>query len=175
MFINIFDDFSWQLLVGMKLNVYLCKLKIDKGMCTCVETIQKTFYDVKKQTDKIAVSSYDIDSFLDRINSIRIPLESVTGDILQFVELVRMHFVELDANDSLELLHDFLKTRNKMYDVYANLYRSSLYVGMKNAVKEFHHSANLFSELCDDLQKYNVELPNDSMYQSQVDKLNAIA
>ena len=46
MFINIFDDFSWQLLVGMKLNVYLCKLKIDKGMCTCVETIQKTFYDV---------------------------------------------------------------------------------------------------------------------------------
>jgi hypothetical protein len=46
---------------------------------------------------------------------------------------------------------------------------------MKNAVKEFHHSANLFSELCDDLQKYNVELPNDSMYQSQVDKLNAIA
>ena len=62
-----------------------------------------------------------------------------------------------------------------MYDVYTKLYRSSLYVGMKNAVKEFHHSANLFSELCDDLHKYNVELPDDSMYQSQVEKLNAIA
>lgn len=159
----------------MELIIYLCKLKIDKGMCTCVETIQKTFYDVKKQTDKIAVSSSDIDSFLDRINSIRIPLEGVTGDILELVELVRLHFVELDAKDSIELLHDFLKTRNKMYEVYAKLYRSTLYVGMKNAVKEFHHSANLFSELCDDLQKYNVELPNDSIYQSQVDKLNAIA
>ena len=46
---------------------------------------------------------------------------------------------------------------------------------MKNAVKEVHHSANLFSEMCDDLYKYNVELPNDSEYQDLVQKLNAIA
>lgn len=32
-------------------------------MCTCVETIQKTFISVKKQTEKIDVYSSDIDSF----------------------------------------------------------------------------------------------------------------
>ena len=144
-------------------------------MCTCVETIQKTFIGVKKQTDKIDVCSSDIDSFLDRINSIRKPVENVTGDILQFVELVREHFVELNGDDSKMLLDEFVKTRQKMYVVYAKLHKSSLYVGMKTAVKNFYYSANLFSEMCDDLQKYNIELPKDSDYQDRVEKLNAIA
>jgi len=144
-------------------------------MCTCVETIQKTFVSVKRQTDRIDVCSSDIDAFLDRINAIRKPVEDVTRDILQFVELVREHFTELDATDSSMLLGEFVKTRQKMYEVYAKLHRSSLYVGMKNAVKEFYYSANLFSELCDDLLKYNIELPKDSDYQNQVEALNAIA
>lgn len=144
-------------------------------MCTCVETIQNTFIGVKKQTDKIDVCSSDIDSFLDRINSIRKPVENVTGDILQFVELVREHFVELNGDDSKMLLDEFVKTRQKMYVVYAKLHKSSLYVGMKTAVKNFYYSANLFSEMCDDLQKYNIELPKDSDYQDRVEKLNAIA
>jgi hypothetical protein len=42
-------------------------------------------------------------------------------------------------------------------------------------VKNFYYSANLFSEMCDDLQKYNIDLPKDSDYQNQVEKLNAIA
>ena len=110
-------------------------------MCTCVETIQKTFIGVKKQTDKIDVCSSDIDSFLDRINSIRKPVENVTGDILQFVELVREHFVELNGDDSKMLLDEFVKTRQKMYVVYAKLHKSSLYVCMKTAVKNFYYSA----------------------------------
>ena len=144
-------------------------------MCTCVETIQKTFVSVKKQTDEINVCSSDIDSFLDRINSIRKPVEEVTRDILQFVELVRNHFVELNAEDSASFLNDFIKTRQKMYEAYTKLRNSTLYVGMKNAVKEFRHSADLFSEMCDDLQKYNIELSKDSEYQDLVDRLNAIS
>ena len=144
-------------------------------MCTCVETIQKTFVSVKKQTDEINVCSSDIDSFLDRINSIRKPVEEVTRDILQFVELVRNHFVELNAEDSASLLNDFIKTRQKMYEAYTKLRNSTLYIGMKNAVKEFRHSADLFSEMCDDLQKYNIELSKDSEYQDLVDRLNAIS
>lgn len=144
-------------------------------MCTCVETIQRTFVSVKKQTDEINVCSSDIDSFLDRINSIKKPVEEVTSDILQFVELVRKYFVELNAEDSVLLLNDFIKTRQKMYEAYAKLYKSPLYVGMKNAVKEFRHSADLFSEMCEDLQKYNVELSKDSEYQDLVERLNAIA
>lgn len=144
-------------------------------MCSCVETIQKTFVGVKKQTDEINVCSSDIDSFLDRINSIRKPVEEITRDILQFVELVRDHFVELNAEDSALLLTDFIKTRQKMYEAYTKLRNSTLYVGMKNAVKEFRHSADLFSEMCEDLQKYNIELSKDSEYQDLVERLNAIA
>ena len=62
-------------------------------MCTCVETIQKTFVGVKKQTDKIDDCSFDIDNFLDKINSIEKPVEKVTRDILKLVELVHEHFV----------------------------------------------------------------------------------
>jgi len=144
-------------------------------MCSCVETIQKTFVGVKKQTDEINVCSSDIDSFLDRINSIRKPVEEITRDILQFVELVRDHFVELNAEDSALLLTDFIKTRQKMYEAYTKLRNSTLYVGMKNAVKEFRHSADLFSEMCEDLQKCNIELSKDSEYQDLVERLNAIA
>ncbi len=144
-------------------------------MCTCVETIQKTFLGVKKQTENIDVCSSDIDSFLDKINSIKKPVEEVTLDILQFIELVHDHFVELSPEDSAVLLKDFTVTRKKMYEVYAKLRNSSLYVGMKNAVKEFHHSADLFSEMCDDMQKYNIELPEDSEYKDLVEKLNALA
>lgn len=144
-------------------------------MCTCVETIQKNFVGVKRQTETIDVCSSDMDSFLDKINSIRIPVENVTRDILNFVELVREHFIELNRDDSIMLLNEFVLTRQKMYEVYARLHNSSLYVGMKVAVKEFYHSAILFSEMCDDLQKYNIELPNDPEYQDLVDKLNAMA
>lgn len=144
-------------------------------MCTCVETIQKTFIGVREQTEKIDDCSFDIDSFLDKINSIRKPVEDVTRDILNLVELVREHFVELNAEDSILLLNDFIKTRQKMYEVYAKLHKSSLYVGMKNAVKEFRHSADLFSEMCVDLQKYNVDLSKDSDYQNLTERLNAIA
>lgn len=144
-------------------------------MCTCVETIQKTFIDVREQTEKIDDCSFDIDIFLDRINSIRKPVEDVTRDIIKLVELVHVHFVELNAEDSILLLNDFIKTRQKMYEVYTKLRKSSLYVGMKNAVKEFRHSADLFSEMCDDLQRYNVELSKDSDYQNLTEKLNAIA
>lgn len=144
-------------------------------MCTCVETIQKTYVDVKEQTDIIDDCSFDMDSFLDRINSIRKPVEDVTRDILKLVELVHEHFVELNAEESVLLLNDFVKTRRKMYEVYVKLYKSSLYVGMKNAVKEFRHSADLYSEMCDDLQKYNVELSKDSDYQNLTERLNAIS
>lgn len=144
-------------------------------MCTCVETIQKTFIDVREQTEKIGDCSFDIDGFLDRINSIRKPVEDVARDIVKLVELVHVHFVELNAEDSILLLNDFIKTRQKMYEVYTKLRKSSLYVGMKNAVKEFRHSADLFSEMCDDLQRYNVELSKDSDYQNLTEKLNAIA
>lgn len=144
-------------------------------MCTCVETIQKTFIGVREQTEKIDDCSFDIDSFLDRINSIRKPVEDVARDIVKLVELVHFHFVELNAEDSILLLNDFIKTRQKMYEVYTKLRKSSLYVGMKNAVKEFRHSTDLFSEMCDDLQRYNVELSKDSDYQNLTEKLNAIA
>ena len=140
-----------------------------------MQTEKEFKIDVKEQTDIIDDCSFDMDSFLDRINSIRKPVEDVTRDILKLVELVHEHFVELNAEESVLLLNDFVKTRRKMYEVYVKLYKSSLYVGMKNAVKEFRHSADLYSEMCDDLQKYNVELSKDSDYQNLTERLNAIA
>ena len=62
-----------------------------------------------------------------------------------------------------------------MFEAYKKLHNSTLYIGMKNAVKEFRHSADLFSEMCEDLQKYNIELSKDSEYQDLVERLNAIA
>lgn len=144
-------------------------------MCTCVETIQRTFADVKKHTDEMAVCSFDMDDFLDRINSIKKPVEEITGDINHFVELVRQYFVDLSAEDSQELLTEFVKTRAKMYQVYANLCKSKYYIGMKNAVKDFRSSIDSYSEMCHDLQEFNIKLSQDPEYENLVKELVAIA
>lgn len=73
-------------------------------MCTCVETIQQTYVGVKRQTEVIAEKSFDIDSFLDKINSVKKQVVSVTNDINDFVELVRQHFVDLNAEDIPDVL-----------------------------------------------------------------------
>ena len=144
-------------------------------MCTCVETIQRTFADVKSQTDEMAVYTFDMDDFLDKINSIKKPVEEITKDINNFVELVRQYFVELNIDDSQMLLTEFVKTRAKMYQVYSRLCKSSYYIGMKTAVKEFHSSIGNFSDMCHELETFNVRLPQSSEYKSLQEELSAIA
>lgn len=144
-------------------------------MCTCIETIQQTYVGVKRQTEVIAEKSFDIDSFLDKINSIKKQVVSITDDINSFVELVRQHFVDLNEEDSLMFYKEFIETRSKMFQVYNKLCQSSLYVGMKSAVKEFRSSIDAYSEMCNDLQEFNIKLPKDSEYQNLVEKLNALA
>ncbi len=144
-------------------------------MCTCVETIQQTYVGVKKQTEVIADESFDIDAFLDKINSIKKKVVAVTDDINAFVELVRQHFVELNAEDSQMFYNEFVLTRAKMYQVYTKLRKSSFYVGMKSAVKDFHSSIDAFSEMCSDLHEFNVKLSNNSDYKDLVADLDAIA
>lgn len=144
-------------------------------MCTCVETIQQTYVGVKKQTEIIAEESFDMDSFLDKINSIKKKVVSVTADINSFVELVRQYFVELNTADSLMLYNEFVATRAIMFQVYANLRNSSVYVGMKTAVKDFRSSINAYSEMCQDLQEFNIKLSENVKYQELLKDLDAIA
>lgn len=144
-------------------------------MCTCVETIQQTYVGVKRQTEIIAEESFDMDSFLDKINSIKKKVVSVTADINSFVELVRQYFVELNAVDSLMLYNEFVATRAIMFQVYANLRNSSVYVGMKTAVKDFRSSINAYSEMCQDLQEFNIKLSENVKYQELLKDLDAIA
>ena len=144
-------------------------------MCTCVETIQQTYVGVKKQTEVIADESFDIDVFLDKINTIKKMVVAVTDDINSFVELVRQHFVELNAEDSQTFYDEFVLTRAKMYQVYTKLRKSSYYVGMKSAVKDFHSSIDAFSEMCSDLHEFNVKLSNNLDYKDLVADLDAIA
>lgn len=144
-------------------------------MCTYVETIQQTYVGVKRQTEVIAEESFDMDSFLDRINSIKKKVVSITDDINSFVELVRQYFVELNAADSLMLYNEFVATRAKMYQVYANLRNSSVYVGMKTAVKDFRSSIDAYSEMCQDLMEFNIKLSGNVVYQDLVKDLDAIA
>ena len=144
-------------------------------MCTCVETIQRTFADVKKQTEEIAVYSFDVDVFLDKINSIRKPVIETKNLINDFVELVRSNFVELSAEDSRMLLAEFVKTRARMYQVYKKLTKSSYYIGMKEAVKDFHSSIDNYNEMCHDLESFNIKLSENPEYGTLLKDLNAIA
>ncbi len=144
-------------------------------MCTCVETIQQTYIGVKRQTEIIAEKSFDIDSFLDKINSVKKQVVSVTNDINDFVELVRQHFVDLNAEDSQMFYKEFVETRAKMFQVYTNLCRSSLYVGMKSAVKEFRSSIDAYSEMCSDLQEFNIKLTKNLEYKELFADLNTIS
>ena len=135
-------------------------------MCTCVETIQKQFAEVKKQTDEMAVCTFDVDDFLDKINTIRKPVLEIK---------VRYYFVELNAEDSKMLLVDFVKTRAKMYQVYSKLKKSDYYIGMKEAVKEFRCSIDNYSEMCHDLESFNIKLSENPEYGMLLKELNAIA
>lgn len=144
-------------------------------MCTCVETIQRQFAGVKKQTDEMAVCTFDVDDFLDKINTIRKPVLEIIDDINNFVELVRYYFVELNAEDSKMLLVEFVKTRAKMYQVYSKLKKSEYYIGMKEAVKEFRCSIDNYSEMCHDLESFNIKLSENPEYGMLLKELNAIA
>lgn len=144
-------------------------------MCTCVETIQQTYIGVKRQTEVIAEESFDMDFFWDKINSVKKKVVSVSNDINSFVELVRQYFVELNTEDSLMLYNEFIVTRAKMFEVYANLRNSSVYVGMKTAVKDFRSSIDAFSEMCQDLQEFNIKLSENVKFRELLKDLDDIA
>ena len=134
-------------------------------MCTCIAEIKESYTQVRKQAEYVVEQSYDIDDFLDAINAVRKPLDSVTSEINALVELVRSHFTEITVPEAEELLQLSEPIQKKMQQVYLNLLRSPLRVGMEQSVDLFRQAMSDFDELCHDMKTFNIDLAQDEHFQ----------
>lgn len=120
---------------------------------------------MRKQAEYVVEQSYDIDDFLDAINAVRKPLDSVTSETNALVELVRSHFTEITVPEAEELLQLSEPIQKKMQQVYLNLLRSPLRVGMEQSVDLFRQAMSDFDELCHDMKTFNIDLAQDEHFQ----------
>lgn len=134
-------------------------------MCTCIAEIKESYTQVRKQAEYVVEQSYDIDDFLDAINAVRKPLDSVTSETNALVELVRSHFTEITVPEAEELLQLSETIQKKMQQVYLNLLRSPLRVGMEQSVDLFRQAMSDFDELCHDMKTFNIDLAQDEHFQ----------
>ena len=134
-------------------------------MCTCMAEIKESYTQVRKQAEYVVEQSYDIDDFLDAINAVRKPLDSVTSETNALVELVRSHFTEITVPEAEELLQLSEPIQKKMQQVYLNLLRSPLRVGMEQSVDLFRQAMSDFDELCHDMKTFNIDLAQDEHFQ----------
>ncbi len=134
-------------------------------MCTCIAEIKESYTQVRKQAEYVVEQSYDIDDFLDAINAVRKPLDSVTSETNALVELVRSHFTEITVPEAEELLQLSEPIQKKMQQVYLNLLRSPLRVGMEQSVDLFRQAMSDFDELCHDMKTFNIDLAQDEHFQ----------
>lgn len=143
-------------------------------MCTCIDIIKETYTDVLEQTVYVAKQSFSMDDYLDAIIHFTKQFEDLTGRINNLVELVRDHFTELTTDETKDLLAESRVMRKKMAQLYKTACDSSLYPGLKTVVKQYHESVSDFSELCNDLQTWNVNIPADAEFQKTLDALNTL-
>lgn len=134
-------------------------------MCTCIAEIKESYTQVRKQAEYVVEQSYNIDDFLDAINAVRKPLDSVTSETNALVELVRSHFTEITVPEAEELLQLSEPIQKKMQQVYLNLLRSPLRVGMEQSVDLFRQAMSDFDELCHDMKTFNIDLAQDEHFQ----------
>ena len=134
-------------------------------MCTCIAEIKESYTQVRKQAEYVVEQSYNIDDFLDAINAVRKPLDSVTSETNALVELVRSHFTEITVPEAEELLQLSEPIQKKMQQVYLNLLRSPLRVGMEQSVDLFRQAMCDFDELCHDMKTFNIDLAQDEHFQ----------
>jgi hypothetical protein len=127
--------------------------------------IKESYTQVRKQAEYVVEQSYDIDDFLDAINAVRKPLDSVTSETNALVELVRSHFTEITVPEAEELLQLSEPIQKKMQQVYLNLLRSPLRVGMEQSVDLFRQAMSDFDELCHDMKTFNIDLAQDEHFQ----------
>lgn len=143
-------------------------------MCTCIDIIKETYTDVLEQTVYVAKQSFNMDDYLDAIIHFTKQFEDLTGRINNLVELVRDHFTELTTDETKDLLAESRVMRKNMAQLYKTACDSSLYPGLKTVVKQYHESVSDFSELCNDLQTWNVNIPADAEFQKTLDALNTL-
>ena len=143
-------------------------------MCTCIDIIKETYTDVLEQTEYVAKQSFKMDDYLDAIIHFTKQFESLTDNINNLVELVRDHFTELNIEESKDLLAESRIMRKNMTQLYKTACDSSLYPGLKTIVKQYHESVSDFSELCNDLETFNVVIPTDTEFQKTIDTLNSL-
>lgn len=133
-------------------------------MCTCIAEIKESYTQVRKQAEYVVEQSYDIDDFLDAINLVKKELDRVTDDTNALVELVRSHFTEITVPEAEELLQLSEPIQKKMQQVYLNLLRSPLRVGMEQSVDLFRQAMSDFDELCRDMKTFNINLAQDDEF-----------
>ena len=143
-------------------------------MCACIDIIKETYTDVLEQTVYVAKQSFSMDDYLDAIIHFTKQFEDLTGRINNLVELVRDHFTELTTDETKDLLAESRVMRKNMAQLYKTACDSSLYPGIKTVVKQYHESVSDFSELCNDLQTWNVNIPADAEFQKTLDALNTL-
>lgn len=143
-------------------------------MCACIDIIKETYSDVLEQTEYVAKQSFSMDDYLDAIIHFTKQFEDLTGRINNLVELVRDHFTELTTDETKDLLAESKVMRKNMAQLYKTACDSSLYPGLKTVVKQYHESVSDFSELCNDLQTWNVNIPADAEFQKTLDALNTL-
>lgn len=134
-------------------------------MCTCIAEIKETYTQVRKQAEYVVEQSCDIDDFLDAINEVRKELDCVTDETNSLVELVRDHFTEITVLEAEELLLLSERIQKKMQQLYLNLLRSPLRLGMEQSVDLFRQAKSDFDELCHDMKTFNIDLAQNEHFQ----------
>lgn len=141
-------------------------------MCTCIAEIKASYTQVRKQAEYAVEKSYDIDDFLDAVNVVKKQVALVTDETNALVELVRNHFTEITVAEAEDLLSLSGPIQKKMQQVYLNLLRSPLLVGMEQTVELYRQSMSDFDELCRDMRTFNVNLAQDTEFQRVSAMLN---
>lgn len=141
-------------------------------MCTCIAEIKASYTQVRKQAEYAVEKSYDIDDFLDAVNVVKKQVALVTDETNALVELVRNHFTEITVAEAEDLLDLSGPIQKKMQQVYLNLLRSPLLVGMEQTVELYRQSMSDFDELCRDMRTFNVNLAQDAEFQRVSAMLN---
>lgn len=141
-------------------------------MCTCIAEIKASYTQVRKQAEYAVEKSYDIDDFLDAVNVVKKQVALVTDETNALVELVRNHFTEITVAEAEDLLALSDPIQKKMQQVYLNLLRSPLLVGMEQTVELYRQSMSDFDELCRDMRTFNVNLAQDTEFQRVSAMLN---
>ena len=116
---------------------------------------------MRYQTAEVAQQKFDIDDYLDRVNIVRKKVEQITDETNSLVEMVRAHFTEFDVQETTELLAHSTPILILMDQLHQKLVDSPLYPGLKTAVENYRDCVSDFQELCNDLQVWNIDVPQN--------------